>query len=90
MNSILVWLGVILILLWPLSIIIGITACMNTRKIGGVCLATAFYMYLGWIISVIGLVLTIVGMVVPSTGSSNANTRRRSNNQELEGGRRRK
>lgn len=63
---------------------------MNIRKIGAVCLATAFYMYLGWIISFIGLVLAIVGAVIPSTGTSNVNTRKRSNNQELEGGRRRK
>jgi hypothetical protein len=90
MNSILIWVGVVLILLWPLSFIIGLTACMNIRKIGSVCLVTAFYMYIGWIISFIGLVLAIVGAVVPSTGSSSNNTKRRSNNQELEGGRRRK
>ena len=93
MNSILIWVGVILILSWPLSWLLTLHTCRNLDKKGKesegrICFTTILYVMYGWIIAIIGLILAIVGAV--TGGSTSSVNRRRSNNQDLEGGRRKK
>jgi uncharacterized membrane protein len=95
MNTVLLWVGIIIILLWPISWIIASITCRNIDKNGkesylGMCAISLMYIAYGGMFSLLGVVLVIVGAVIPSGGSSNSNTKTRSNNQELEGGRRRK
>ena len=87
MNWVLFWLGLILFMLWPLSFGMAFFTCLSGVQI--VCIITATYALYGWIPSIIGMIMLIIGIVLPSPASSNVNKKRPSN-QELEGGRRRK
>lgn len=87
MNSILFWINLIIVLLWPLSFIMVLN---SNNKLTLTSLISVIYVMYGWIFSLGALITLIVDYLITSfSASSNAN-KRRSNNQELEGGRRRK
>ena len=52
------------------------------------CGTSIIYAMYGWIPAIIGLIILIIGVFIPSPAP--INTKKRVNNQELEGGRRKK
>jgi hypothetical protein len=70
--SALLWIGIILFILWPLSLVFGTIFCINTivddilkgsKKSLGICGIFLGYNVIGWIFSIVGFIIIVIKII---------------------------